>query len=52
MKERTCNIEDELFNYLYGVWENLEKSTLEKLIISMPERCKEVIKNNGNPIGY
>ena len=52
MKERTCNTEDELFNYLHGAWVNLEKNILEKLIISMPERCKKVIENNGNPIGY
>ena len=27
MKERKCNTEDELFNYLHEAWENLEKST-------------------------
>ena len=52
VKERKCRNEDELFRYLENVWNGIEKKTLEKLVSSMQNCCKMVIKNKGLPIKY
>ena len=51
-KNRNCNTENELFEMLKSEWEKIENSTLEKLIDSMPSRCRTVAKSNGYATKY
>lgn len=43
---------DELEKYLLELWEQIDDSYIQKLVISMPNRCSEVMINNGNRICY
>jgi len=43
---------DELFEFCEKIWKNMDKKYLKKLIMSMPNRCKEVIESNGNYTSY
>ena len=51
-ENRNCNTKNELFETLKLEWGKIENSTLEKLIDSMPSRCRAVIKSNGNATTY
>jgi transposase len=37
----------DLRKIIEDVWDNISYHTIEKLLDSMPDRCKEIIKNNG-----
>ena len=52
MKERKPNTKDELFKILKKGWEALKEGLLQRLVESMPKRCKEVINMRGYPIKY
>src|SRR5579872_4291390 len=41
-----------LVNKINEVWPNLPENTFQKLIASMPRRCRQVINNNGCSINY
>lgn len=41
-----------LVNKINEVWTNLPENTFQKLIDSMPRRCRQVIHNNGYSINY
>lgn len=44
--------EDELFNAVQEKWRGIPKERLEKLVESMPRRCKAVIDSNGYATKY
>jgi uncharacterized protein YbcC (UPF0753/DUF2309 family) len=50
--ERKPKTENELFRILNHAWKNMDKEYLKTLVKSMPNRCKEVIKNKGFPTKY
>jgi transposase len=52
LADRQCNNEEDLFNVLKEGWEQLDHNYLEKLIKSMPNRCREVIKAKGRHTKY
>lgn len=52
LKKRTCNTEDQLFEVLRHGWDQLAPEYLEKLVDSMPSRCRAVIKAKGNGTKY
>jgi hypothetical protein len=37
----------DLRKIIEDVWDNISCHIIEKLLDSLPDRCKEVIKNNG-----
>jgi hypothetical protein len=52
LKDRVCNTEDQLFDVLKAGWEALPQDYVQKLVDSMPSRCREVIKANGYATKY
>jgi len=38
--------------FFHEAWSNIKIETLQKLIESMPKRCKEVINRKGYPTHY
>ena len=42
----------ELEHFLGEEWRNIPNSLLISLVNSMPQRCREVIENNGERISY
>jgi transposase len=53
-KTKDCNFtnEKDLFETIVKEWNKLSVPYLNKLIASMPKRCKDLIKNKGYPIKY
>ena len=45
-------IEEQLFKCLQEAWKSLDKGLLQRLVDSMPDRCRAVIAANGNPTKY
>ena len=52
VRTRKCNTKDDLFNVLRDGWENLAPDYLQKLVESMPNRCREVVKAHGHGTKY
>ena len=52
VQERSPKNLDELFGILEKAWKKIPVEKLEKLVLSMPNRLKEVIKNKGGPTSY
>jgi hypothetical protein len=52
LKERTVRTEQELYDILEAAWNTIAPDTLTGLVHSMPQRCKEVIRNKGLSIDY
>lgn len=52
LNKRTCQNEEELFQYLKQASENLSEDYLHKLVESMPRRCRKVIKSRGYTIAH
>ena len=52
LNKRTCQKEEEWFQYLKQAWEDLSEDYLNKLVESMPRRCRKVIKSRGYPFPY
>ena len=52
LKTRQCMNKDDLLQYLQEGWKSLSPDILTNLVASMPNRCRELIKNKGNPIKY
>jgi transposase len=52
LKDRVCNTEDQLFDILKAGWEALPQDYLQKLVDSMPSRCRAVIKARGHGTKY
>lgn len=44
--------EKELVDYIFSIWEKLEKSLMDKLITTVPSLLQVVIDNNGHQIIY
>ena len=47
-----CNSINALFDHVKKAWDSINIDTIDKLINSMPNRLKEVIKNNGYATKY
>ena len=52
LRKRTFQSEEQLFDSLKQEWVNLSNDYLKKLVESMPNRCRKVIKSRGYPIDY
>jgi hypothetical protein len=52
LKRRACNTENELFEVLKEGWDALPQDYLQKLVDSMPNRCRAVILARGNGTKY
>ena len=52
LSKRTCNTETQLMTVLQEGWANLDHNYLQKLVESMPRRCKAVIKARGRATKY
>ena len=51
-KHRKVSNEEQLFKCLQEAWKSLDKGLLQRLVDSMPDRCRAVIAANGNPTKY
>lgn len=52
LRKRVCHTENDLFDILKQGWESLDQDYLEKLVDSMPRRCKAVIDAKGHGTKY
>lgn len=52
IRTTTFTNKQSLVNKINEVWRNLPEDVIQKLISSMPRRCREVIKNNGYSTNY
>lgn len=56
MKQRVFELQpktkEDLIASIIAVWESITQELISNLINSMPERLKEVVKNNGDHINY
>ena len=43
---------DAVFDLVKETWENIPQNYINKLLLSMPNRCRAVIKNKGGATGY
>ena len=50
IRQKKVKTLDELKDVVQKVWDDLDYETIEKLITSMPTRCKDVIQNQGRTI--
>ena len=52
LKTRNCNNEDHLMEILQDGWDHIDQDYMKKLIESMPNRCRAVIKARGRNTKY
>ncbi len=51
-KMRKSNSKNDLLARLQDAWAKIDKDVLEKLVLSMLQRCQAVIDSNGFPTKY